>query len=165
MKLFRGIRSYFGWQRGFAADFADKSGKHQLDLMNPNFERVVLTRRQELKVSREQKKVVQFACRSKGQMQKVSQLHSPRPAAPFRNIGRNGIRRASHLARKSVSLLLGKIESRSVYTEGCRMAFLPNQKFAKILHRLTSFFPAPSVFTYNLIPITYNSSVGVFQCS
>lgn len=147
------------------SDLSNQGPKHQFQFVDPTFQRSILARCQKSEVPAQQKEVVEFACRSKGQMQKVSQLDSPSPTAPFRNIGRNGIRGASHLARKSVSFLLGKTESRSVYTEGHRMAFLPNQKSAKILHRLNSFLSAFSSFTYNLIIITYNSSAGVFQCS
>ncbi len=146
-------------------DFSNQAPKHQFQFADPAFQHFILARCQKSEVPAQKQEVVQFACRSKGQMQKMSQLYSPRPAAPFRNIGRNRIRCASHLACKSVSLLLGESESRPVYTEGRRMTFLPNQKFAIILHRLTPLFSALSGFTYNLRLITYNSSVGVFQCS
>ncbi len=162
MLLFGRVRSYFGWQRGFAADFADEPSKHQLDLINPSFERIMLTRSQELKISGEQKEIVQFACRPQGDVKVLLQLRSSSSAATLSDVGGNRKSGTSHLACQTITLLFWKGRSNPVNAEGHGMTLLPNQEFAKILHVLILFLF--SAFTYNLRLITYNCYRGAVQC-
>lgn len=151
------------WRIG--ADLSNKTAQHQFQLTDAAFQYFVLGRSQQLEVAAQQQEVVQFARRTQRQMKKLSQLDFSRPAASFSDVGGYGIRSAPHLTGQSISLLLRKSKSRSVNAERHCMAFLPDQQLSKILHSFTSFPSAHSVFTHNLILITYNSSRGIFRCS
>ena len=148
----------------FCTNLPNQAAEHELQFVDASFQSFVLDRSQKLKILTEQQEIIQFTCRSKGQMQKLPQLDSPGPATSFSNVGGNRVRGASHLAGETVSLMVGKIESRSVNAERHRMTLLPDQKFAKVLHRLTPFF-ALFALTYNLLLKTYNSLSGILQCS
>lgn len=160
MKL-SGIQSYVGLRQSFAADFADQSCKHQFDLADSSFERVVLTWRQELKVSRKKKEIIQFARRAKRDVKVVLQLRPSRPATALRNVRRNGEGGASHLTSEPVSFRFRKRTSCAINAESHSVTLLPDHEFTKVLHAFASLAFG---FTYNLILITYNWPRGVVQC-
>jgi hypothetical protein len=144
-----------------AADLSNEASKHELDLMDSSLKLIVLTRCQELKISREQKEIVQFACRTQRDVKILPQLESSGPAAALSNVGGNRERGASHLAGQPLTLGFGERSCNAVNAQCHGMTFLPDQKFAKILHQSTAFFS----FTYNLLLTTYNYLWEVIQCS
>jgi len=150
-------------KRRILIEFSYQSAEHQFELMDLLFQRFVLPRSQKLQVAAQQQEIIQFARRSKGKMQELSQFDSACPAASFRNVGRNGIGSASHLTGQSISFLLGKSKRRPVNTQHHGMALLPDQQLSKILHKLTPFPRTPFFCTYHLILNTYNFPQGLFQ--
>lgn len=162
MKLFGRIRDPMQWHHSFAADLAEESGEHQFDLMNPDFESIILAQCQELKISRKQKKIIQFACRTQGNVEVLPQLRSSRSAAAFRDVRRNRKRRTPHLADQSIPFRFWKRGSSPVNAQCHGMAFLPDQEFTEVLH--VSPFLSFLVFTYHLLLITYDSLSEAVQC-
>lgn len=148
----------------FCSDPPNQAAEHQLQFVGASFQSFVLGRSQKLKIVTEQQEIIQFTGRSERQVQKLPQLDPSGPTTALSDVRRNRERSASHLTGETVSLMLGKIEGCPVNTERHGMAFLPDQKFAEILHQLTPFFDF-FAFTYNLLLTTYNSLSGVFQCS
>lgn len=166
MRLFGGTPDAFSWQADFIADFADEAGKHQLDFMDRGFERIMLPGRQELKIPREQKEIVQFAGRAEGDREVLFQLYPSGHAAAFSDVGGNGECGALHLARQTITFRLRKRAGDPVNAQGHCVAFLPNQEFRKILHvsiPLFLFLPFWP-FTHNLLLTIYNLSAGAVQC-
>lgn len=158
------VRDSSAGNRALAADPSDEACKHELDLVDSSLKLLVLTRCQELKVSREQREVVQFACGAQRDVKVLPQLDSSGSTAALGNVGGNRECGPSHLANQAIPLRFGKGGRNTVNAHCHSMTLLPDQKFAKILHRLTPFFALFS-FTYDLGLITYNSSLGLFQCS
>jgi hypothetical protein len=121
------------------ANFPDKPCEHQFDLVDTGFEPIVLTRRQKAEVSRKQKKIVQFARRTQGDVKILSQFVFPRPSAAPGYIGRNGKRSAPHLTRQAIPFGSRKCGCIPVNIQHYGVTFLPNKKLSKVL-QTGSFF-------------------------
>jgi len=144
------------------ANLANQSGRHQLNLIDFNFERIMLKWRQKLKIPSEQKEIVQFTRRTQGDMEILFKLSSSCPAAAFSNIGRNRKCGTSHLTGQPITLRLRERRCNPVDAQSHGMTFSPNHELAKVLHCL-ALISLPG-FTYNLILITYNWLWGTVQC-
>jgi len=96
------------------ADFPGKSGEHEVDLPNAGFESIVLARRDEPEVLGEQKKMVQFTGRTRGDVKILSQFIVSRPTAALGYIRGNGKRSASHLTRATLAFGPGKCGRSSI---------------------------------------------------
>lgn len=148
----------------FCTDPPNQAAEHQLQFADASFQSFVLGRSQKLKIVTEQQEIIQFTGRPERHMKKLSQLAPSGPATSLGDVRRNRERSASHLTGETVSLVLRKSEGCPVNAERHGMAFLPDQKFAEILHQLTPFLDFLT-FTHDLLLTTYNSLSGVFQCS
>ena len=148
----------------FCTNPSNQAAEHQLQFVDASFQSFVLGRSQKLKVVTKHQEIVQFTRGPERHMKKLSQLDFSGPATSLSNVRGNRERSSSHLTGETVPLMLGKIEGCPVNTERHPMTFLPDQKFAKILHQPTPFFGF-FAFTYDLRLKTYNSFREVFQCS
>jgi hypothetical protein len=164
MELRDPVLRCFGWRRWFAADFADESSQHQFDLMNPGFECIMLRWSQELKISRERKKVVQFACGAQGDVKVLLQLRSSSPAATLGDICRNRKGSAAHLVRQAITLRFRERGSSPVNAQRHGVALAPDQQFAEVLHAPTPLSLYFVSFTYHLILMTYHFLGATVQC-
>lgn len=155
------------------ANFPDKPREHQFDLVDTGFEPIVLTRRQKAELSGKQKKIIQFAGRTQGDVKILSQFVFSRPPAALDYSGRNGKRSAPHLTRQAVPFGSWKCGCIPVNTQHYGVTFLPNEKLPKVLHTGSLFDSrergadedARSIaFTYHLPLMTDNRRGESLSC-
>lgn len=116
------------------ANFPDKPCEHQFDLVNTGFEPIVLTRRQKAEVSGKQKKIIEFAGPTQGDLKILLPFVFSRPPAALDYIGRNEKRSAPHLTRQAVPFGSWKRGCIPVNTQHYGVTFLPHEKLPKALH-------------------------------
>jgi hypothetical protein len=157
------------WRIG---DFSDESCKHQLYLTDSCFQRIVLTRRQELQVSGQHEKIIQFTRRSQRDVKVLPQFGSSRPAASLRDVRRHRECSASHLVRQSKSFCFRKCGRSSINAQGHRVALLPNEQFPKVLQgpsscskgQVRNVSPGANIYAVNLPLITYYFGLEGLPC-
>src|ERR1700676_59683 len=116
----------------------EQARQHFLDLDELAFGFLVSADFQHFKITRQQKKILKFACRTHGNMQELPKFSSAPSAATFSNVGWYGTSRAAYLAAEATSFVGRQFARELVRMEGQSMTSAPDLKFAEILHRGTS---------------------------
>jgi hypothetical protein len=112
----------------------EQGGEHFLDLDEFAFSFLVSADVQHFKITSEQKKILEFARRTHGNMQKLSKLRSTPSSTAFSNVRWYGTGCAAYLTAEAKSFVGRKFAGEPVRLEGQSMTPAPNVKFTKILH-------------------------------
>src|SRR6266481_2237012 len=100
------------------------------------------------KISGQQQKVLKFAGRSHGNIQKLSQLPRSPATATFRNVRGNRTCRPSDLAAQPKSFVRWKLTGEFVSLKGKSVTPAPNVEFTKILHEMASIDKSKLIVNY-----------------
>jgi len=130
------------------AESLEQSGEHSLYLKEFSFGFAMPLRAHHLQIACEQKKVLEFTCRTHRDMQKLAKFRTSSASAAFRYIGRNRTGCPSELAAKSETLLRRKFASNSIDIKHEIMTASPNIELAKVLHLVVSGKPARCASIY-----------------
>jgi hypothetical protein len=125
----RALATYSGFKT------LEQSRQHFLYLEKLAFCFLVPADFQHFKITRQEKKILKFACRPHGNMQELPKFRSAPSAATFSNVGWYGTGRAANLAAEAKSFVGGKFAREFVRLKGQSMTPAPNFKFTEILHR------------------------------
>jgi hypothetical protein len=85
-------------------------------------------------VSREQKKILEFTCRSHRDIEELAQFGAPPSAATLRDVCRNRGGRAANLTAKTKSLVRRQLAGEFIGAKSQSMAATPNLQLPEILH-------------------------------
>lgn len=135
---------------------ADETSQHKLDLVHSALDANILRRVQKLQIAGEKQEIVQFAGRTKGNVQELFELAAASSTASFRDVRRNRVSGTPHLACKAISLAVRKVTGDAANGQRQDMPFPPNVKFAKVLHNFLGPRSCGQSYTYHLELITYS---------
>ncbi|HET7108589.1 MAG TPA: hypothetical protein VFI38_17375 [Candidatus Acidoferrum sp.] len=114
-----------------------QAGKHSLYLEKLGFDFMVPIDLKHPKVAGQQKKILEFASRSHGDIKELPKFCGPPTAATLRDVCGNGAGRSPDLAAKTKALVGRKFAGKFVCTKGHSVAAAPNLQLAEVLHDLT----------------------------
>jgi hypothetical protein len=112
----------------------EQTGDHFLYFEKFDFSFVVPADLEHSKITGEQQKVLKLACRSHGNIKKLSKFGPAPSAASFRNVCRYGTGCAPDLAAETKTFVGRKFTGQSVRMESQFVAPTPNLQLAEILH-------------------------------
>jgi hypothetical protein len=112
----------------------DQAGQHAANLVQCGIKSFVLFLREQPEVTGKQQKILQFTCRSGGEIQELTELGLAASRATFRDVGRDRSRRSPHLAGNAIPLRIRERASRHVDAQDKRMTPLPYPELLEILH-------------------------------
>ena len=116
----------------------EQAGDHFLYLEKFGFDFVVSIDFNHPQIPSQQQKVLKFAGRSHGNIQKLPQLAGSSATAAFGDVRRNRTGRPSDLAAQPKSFVWRKFTGEFVSLERKSVAPAPNVEFTKILHEVAS---------------------------
>ena len=120
------------------SDTLEQAGDHFLSLEKFGFDFMVSIDLKHPKISGQQQKVLKFASRPHGNIQKLAQLSRPSATAAFRDVRGDGTGRAPDLAAQPKAFVRREFTGEFVSVEGRSVTPAPNVEFAKILHEMAS---------------------------
>ena len=138
----RPARRSLRWHRRIEADSRtitvnplNQAGQHATNFVQRGVERLVLLFREQTKITRQQKKIIEFTGRSRRNIEKLTKLHLAATTATLRDVCRDRSRSSPHLAGNAIPLGVWEGARRHVNAQDERMALLPDPKLLKVLHR------------------------------
>jgi hypothetical protein len=140
----------------------EQCSQHFLDLEQLRLNAEMLSLLDHFQVAGEQKKILKFAGRAQGCVQKLPQFCLPPPNAPLCDVCWDGACRPANLTAHAEPLVGGQLTGYRVHLQHECMAAAPDIEFAEVLHD-TPLFPASEsnlLITNYLEPITESTSGG-----
>jgi hypothetical protein len=112
----------------------DETRQHSPNFAQAGIESDIMLFRNQTEITREQKEILQLACRPRGNIKKLPKLQPSGASASVRNVRRHGGRSSPHLTRKAVAFAIRKCARGGVDAQHQRMTLLPHLQLLKVLH-------------------------------